>query len=213
MPDTASFHHNFFQRATWDLIWTNFFPFFGRTTGIWYKLEQPANLPGIFSPKIDSPAIKQQDKNDLIHPSFLPPCEHGDDGDMHAHAFGKHHPSLFRSGGSFPSDLLSLSNGTPVQVSRPLPVHSQTAPQTVPSSVPSHPSYLTATRPQVTQEKAGKENAPRARRMSSSTTGVLGRGKLGLTGTGENGSGLNGVGKDRYARPLSFRSDYAKPHA
>lgn len=49
--------------------------------------------------------------------------------------------------------------------------------------------------------------------MSSSTTGVLGRGKLGLTGTGENGSGLNGVGKDRYARPLSFRSDYAKPHA
>ncbi|KAE8541833.1 hypothetical protein D1P53_002006 [Cryptococcus gattii VGV] len=150
-------------------------------------LTEPANLPGIFSPKIDSPALKQQDKNDLIHPSFLPPCEHGDDGDMHAHAF----------------DLLSLSNGTPVQVSRPLPVHSQTAPQTVPSSVPSHPSYLTATRPQVTQEKTGKENAPRARRMSSSTTGVLGRGKLGLTGTGENGSGLNGVGKDS-SRTTSF---------
>lgn len=100
-------------------------------------------------------------------------------------------------GGSFLLDLLSLSNGTPVRVPRPLPVHSQTAPQTVPSSVPSHPSYLSATRPQVTQEKAGKENAPKARRMSSSTTGVLGRGKLGLTGTGESGSGLSGVGKDR----------------
>ncbi|OWT38170.1 hypothetical protein C362_04036 [Cryptococcus neoformans Bt1] len=143
-------------------------------------LTEPTNLPGIFSPKTDSPALKQQGNTDLIHPSFLPPCEHGDDGDMHAHAF----------------DLLSLSNGTPVHVPRPLPVHSQTAPQTVPSSVPSHPSYLSATRPQVTQEKAGKENAPKARRMSSSTTGVLGRGKLGLTGTGESGSGLSGVGKD-----------------
>ena len=45
----------------------------------------------------------------------------------------------------------------------------------VPSSVPAGPSILSASRPVM----------PKARRMSSSTTGVLGRGKLGLTGEKE----------------------------
>ncbi len=68
----------------------------------------------------------------------------------------------------------------------------------MPSSVPAHPtSVLSATRPPPpasgnSASPAG--SAPKARRMSSSTTGVLGRGKLGATG--ESTLGLGGVGRD-----------------
>ncbi|ORX38291.1 hypothetical protein BD324DRAFT_620292 [Kockovaella imperatae] len=75
----------------------------------------------------------------------------------HSHSDGEMHSHAF--------DLLSLSGPSP---------SSDTA---VPSSVPAT-SVLSATRP------TGITAAlpPKPRRMSSSTTGVLGRGKLGLTG-------------------------------
>ncbi|ODN90698.1 hypothetical protein L198_06014 [Cryptococcus wingfieldii CBS 7118] len=148
-------------------------------------LHDSTALPDLLSPRVtDSPALRPG-KKDLMHPAFLPPCEHGGDGDMHAHAF----------------DLLSLSGGPPSQPRRAHPQTTASTPQAIPSSVPSRPSYLSATKPQAPiPDKAGKENAPRQRRMSSSTTGVLGRGKLGLTGAGPTeGLGLNGVGKDSRA--------------
>ncbi|WVQ79684.1 hypothetical protein IAT38_001784 [Cryptococcus sp. DSM 104549] len=165
-------------------------------------LMEASALPSFNSPRPqDSPALGQG-KNDLHHPAFLPPCEHGDAGDMHAHAF----------------DLLSLSSstGTPAPARPPLPASQSTttAHTHVPSSVPAT-SYLSSTRPannvngSATASGSGAGNgangvngvngvngngavAPKARRMSSSTTGVLGRGKLGLTGDG----GLGLVGKD-----------------
>ncbi|WVF67600.1 hypothetical protein IAT40_002358 [Kwoniella sp. CBS 6097] len=178
-------------------------------------LVEPSSLPGagMFSPKppADSPSLGQAagtvaGKNDLLHPSFLPPCEHGkDDGDMHAHAF----------------DLLSLSSGAKAESSSrpPLPATKSTSTtHAVPSSVPAHnTSFLSASRPPVVngngsgagnvnghsngntnglEKKEGPQAPPKARRMSSSTTGVLGRGKLGLMGAGDGGLGLGGLGKD-----------------
>ncbi|WWC90466.1 uncharacterized protein L201_005402 [Kwoniella dendrophila CBS 6074] len=165
-------------------------------------LAEPASLPGagLLSPKsTESPSIAQiqMGKNDLLHPSFLPPCEHGkDDGDMHAHAF----------------DLLSLSGGAPGAASssgnnsRPPMSASKSTTNVVPSSVPAHTtSFLSASRPPVVngngnsngvEKKENGNNPPKARRMSSSTTGVLGRGKLGLTGAGEGSLGLGGMNKD-----------------
>ncbi|WWC71345.1 uncharacterized protein I206_105300 [Kwoniella pini CBS 10737] len=161
-------------------------------------LAEPASLPGggLLSPKSipsESPSIAQiqMSKNDLLHPSFLPPCEHGqDDGDMHAHAF----------------DLLSLSGNAQTSSRPPMPASKSTT-NAVPSSVPAHTtSFLSASRPPVVngngntngleKKENGNGSAPKARRMSSSTTGVLGRGKLGLTGTTEGGLGLGGMGKD-----------------
>ncbi|WRT68639.1 uncharacterized protein IL334_005617 [Kwoniella shivajii] len=170
-------------------------------------LAEPASLPGLLSPKTNetqSISQVQMGKNDLLHPSFLPPCEHGEkDGEMHAHAF----------------DLLSLSGTAPPSTSAststssrpPLPAAKTT--NAVPSSVPAHTtSYLSASRPPVvnvningngiekkeTGNGNGNGNAvqPKPRRMSSSTTGVLGRGKLGLTGAADGGLGLGGMGKD-----------------
>ncbi|OCF32649.1 hypothetical protein I316_05570 [Kwoniella heveanensis BCC8398] len=166
-------------------------------------LVEPSSLPGVFSPNppADSPSLNQVGKNDLLHPSFLPPCEHGkDDGDMHAHAF----------------DLLSLSSGAKSESSRPpLPATKSTSTtHAVPSSVPAHiTSFLSASRPPAVngsghghnisngssnglEKKEGPQAPPKARRMSSSTTGVLGRGKLGLTGAGDGGLGLGGLSKD-----------------
>ncbi|WVQ95176.1 hypothetical protein IAU59_002270 [Kwoniella sp. CBS 9459] len=154
-------------------------------------LVEPSSLPGVFSPKpqADSPSLGQAanngvGKNDLLHPSFLPPCEHGkDDGDMHAHAF----------------DLLSLSSGAKNESSRPpLPATKSTSTtHAVPSSVPAHTtSFLSASRPPTVNKKEAPQAPPKARRMSSSTTGVLGRGKLGLTGAADGGLGLGGLGKD-----------------
>ncbi|WVN86261.1 uncharacterized protein L203_101423 [Cryptococcus depauperatus CBS 7841] len=141
-------------------------------------LEESTALPGFVSPKTNSPALNHS-KVELLQPSFIPPCEHGDGSDMHAHAF----------------DLLSLSGGTSAR-SQPLLSHAKSTPQHVPSSVPAHSSFLSSTRPPVV-EKGNKESAIKARRMSSSTTGVLGRGKLGLTGAGPvEGLGLGGVGKE-----------------
>ena len=81
---------------------------------------------------------------------------------MHAHAF----------------DLLSLSSD-PHDRERAAGLGFGPGPaqhQVVPSSVPAQgQSILSASRPVM----------PKARRMSSSTTGVLGRGKLGLTGEKE----------------------------
>nr|XP_019044942.1 hypothetical protein I302_06858 [Kwoniella bestiolae CBS 10118]OCF23872.1 hypothetical protein I302_06858 [Kwoniella bestiolae CBS 10118] len=122
-------------------------------------------------------------KNDLLHPSFLPPCEHGqDDGDMHAHAFGNN---------------VSPSTSSTINPSRPTMLSTKSTSNAVPSSVPAHnTSYLSASRPP-TEKKENGNNPPKARRMSSSTTGVLGRGKLGLTGpSGEGSLGLGGMGKD-----------------
>ncbi|CAD6574640.1 MAG: hypothetical protein TREMPRED_001187 [Tremellales sp. Tagirdzhanova-0007] len=106
---------------------------------------------------------------------------------MHAHAF----------------DLLSLSSG------RHAPPRSLLSPpardELIPASVPSKPtSFLSATRPPSHPIGSATNTnllgaSPRPRRMSSSTTGVLGRGKLGVTGEGT--LGLGGVGKD--ARPSS----------
>ncbi|KAK8854584.1 hypothetical protein IAR55_003323 [Kwoniella newhampshirensis] len=154
-------------------------------------LTEPSTLPVLLSPKptkTESPNIAQVGKNDLIHPSFLPPCEHGrDDGDMHAHAF----------------DLLSLSGGTPAGTRPPLPATKSTnTTHAVPSSVPANSSsFLSSSRPPtvpatIVEKKENGAVPPKARRMSSSTTGVLGRGKLGLTGTADNGLGLGGVAKD-----------------
>nr|XP_018261725.1 uncharacterized protein I303_06168 [Kwoniella dejecticola CBS 10117]OBR83883.1 hypothetical protein I303_06168 [Kwoniella dejecticola CBS 10117] len=151
-------------------------------------LAEPASLPGggLLSPKslpAESPSISQMQmgKNDLLHPSFLPPCEHGkDDGDMHAHAF----------------DLLSLSGSAPTSSRPPMPASKSTT-NAVPSSVPAHTtSFLSASRPPRKENGNGNGSAPKARRMSSSTTGVLGRGKLGLTGAAEGGLGLGGMGKE-----------------
>ncbi|WVR09397.1 hypothetical protein IAU60_006464 [Kwoniella sp. DSM 27419] len=171
-------------------------------------LVETSSLPGMLSPKpvsSNSPAMSNGhahgvNKNDLLHPSFLPPCEHSkDDGDMHAHAF----------------DLLSLSGGKQTQTATarpPMPASKSTTTahphvSAVPSSVPAT-SYLSASRPPTTNGNGTayangnstngngekKETQPKARRMSSSTTGVLGRGKLGLTG--EGGLGLGGLSKD-----------------
>ena len=89
---TTSFHLDFFSTrnlaSRLDQLFSSFFFLLSNARDL-AQTKQPTNLPGIFSPKTDSPALIQQGKNDLIHPSFLPPCEHGDDGDMHAHAFGK----------------------------------------------------------------------------------------------------------------------------
>ncbi|WWD02135.1 hypothetical protein V865_000173 [Kwoniella europaea PYCC6329] len=173
-------------------------------------LAEPASLPGIgllLSPKSASNHTSNNNvnismgKNDLLHPSFLPPCEHGkDDGDMHAHAF----------------DLLSLSGNAPSKnpvnpsSSRPTMPPSRSTSNSIPSSVPAHTtSFLSASRPPTAnvngtsnghngvEKKENGNNPPKARRMSSSTTGVLGRGKLGLTGpSGEGSLGLGGMGKD-----------------
>lgn len=193
----ASFHHDFFFfNAQLGSRLDQLFSFFS-SIGIWHKLYSQQTSPAYSHPRRTHP----RSNNKEIPISFILVSCRRVSTETTAICMLMPLvdiiPRFSVLGGSFLLDLLSLSNGTPVHVPRPLPVHSQTAPQTVPSSVPSHPSYLSATRPQVTQEKAGKENAPKARRMSSSTTGVLGRGKLGLTGTGESGSGLSGVGKDR----------------
>ena len=53
---------------------------------------QPASLPTInpLNDPTSSAVASTIILNDLIQPSFLPPCEHGEeDGDMHAHAFGE----------------------------------------------------------------------------------------------------------------------------
>jgi hypothetical protein len=81
------------------------------------------------------------------------------------------------------TDLLSLSQHSPATKPSPLPT-------VVPSSVPVQ-SVLSATRPPAAASASG--SAPKVRRMSSSTTGVLGRGKLAATG---DSLGLGGVTKD-----------------
>lgn len=53
-------------------------------------LFQPSSLPRISPSKDgDITATTGAGKNDLLHIAFLPPCEHGREGDMHAHAFGE----------------------------------------------------------------------------------------------------------------------------
>ncbi|KAL7422380.1 hypothetical protein Q5752_003026 [Cryptotrichosporon argae] len=129
-----------------------------------WRSPPPAQTPALKDAEL--PVFSPQTDNAHLHPSFLPPCEHGKGDDMHAHAF----------------DLLSLSGPAPASTA-------------VPSSVPAHPtSFLSATRPPTSSAvapgtngspaAAGANNGsvPKARRMSSSTTGVLGRGKLGLMG-------------------------------
>ncbi|KAL1405781.1 hypothetical protein Q8F55_007455 [Vanrija albida] len=119
---------------------------------------EPAELPAQSSPAANP-------KASLLHPSFLPPCEHGKEGEMHAHAF----------------DLLSLAGGR-----NPSPPKTPNGAE-VAGSVPAT-SYLSTTRPANGTATNGSAAAPAAspaakpRRMSSSTTGVLGRGKLGLMG-------------------------------
>jgi hypothetical protein len=170
--------------------------------------SQPSSVLRISPPKLSSaspPALARE--NYLLHPAFLPPCEHGRDGDMHAHAFGEFRSAWLFSTVHSPkskhvidsrSDLLSLSNGSPAPslslLSPPV------ASEAIPASIPSHPSsVLSATCPS-TQTNGTLSNgsaagsAPKPRRMSSSTTGVLGRGKLGLMGEGN--MGLGSVGKD-----------------
>lgn len=53
------------------------------------RFKQPSSLPR-HSPSKPNPIVTPMGNhhNDLLHPAFLPPCEHGRDGDMHAHAFG-----------------------------------------------------------------------------------------------------------------------------
>lgn len=197
---TTSFHLDFFSTrnlaSRLDQLFSSFF-FSCRTPGIWHKLNSQQTSPAYSHPRPTRPHSYNKARTISFIRASCRRVSTETTAICMLMPLVSYHSSPFRLRGSFPLDLLSLSNGTPVHVPRPLPVHSQTAPQTVPASVPSHPSYLSATRPQATQEKAGKENAPKARRMSSSTTGVLGRGKLGLTGTGESGSGPGGVGKDR----------------
>ncbi|BEI79822.1 hypothetical protein CcaverHIS002_0103510 [Cutaneotrichosporon cavernicola] len=118
------------------------------------------DLPGMMSPPLPTA--------DVMHPSFLPTCEVGKDGgEMHSHAV----------------DLLALAGGSTSNGN-----HSVTATAlhgAEGTSVP-NPSYLSSTRPPNGHGHPGSNSAaahtPKARRMSSSTHGVLGRGKLGLTG-------------------------------
>ncbi|GFZ51876.1 hypothetical protein JCM24511_09644 [Saitozyma sp. JCM 24511] len=129
--------------------------------------------------------------HDVHHLSFLPPCEHGKDGDTHAHAF----------------DLLSLSSASPAPTRPSLPQSHSTS-MAVPSSVPTHTSYLSATRPvnghaPGVTPAAASGSGPKPRRMSSSTAGALGRGKLGLTG--EMGLGI----KDARPPAVTFGSSYS----
>ncbi|TXT08870.1 hypothetical protein VHUM_02998 [Vanrija humicola] len=143
--------------------------------------QQPAELPVQSSPAANP-------KASLLHPSFLPPCEHGKEGEMHAHAF----------------DLLSLAGGPKTSTPPKTPNGAEVA-----GSVPAT-SYLSTTRPAAVNGTAATTNgsaappvtaspAAKPRRMSSSTTGVLGRGKLGLMGD----SGL-----EKLARP-TLSSSYS----
>lgn len=90
-------------------------------------------------------------------------------------------------------DLLSLSGASPNPSSVSLPKASPSAPL-IPSSVPAT-SVLSATRPPTSVNASVVAPTPKARRMSSSTTGVLGRGKLGATGEGS--LGLGGLSRER----------------
>ncbi|GMK59517.1 hypothetical protein CspeluHIS016_0801230 [Cutaneotrichosporon spelunceum] len=120
------------------------------------------DLPGIMSPPPSTA--------DVMHPSFLPACQVGKDGgEMHSHAV----------------DLLALAGGPSSSSSSSRSVTTTPLLGADATSVP-NPSYLSSTRPPNAHGHSGPSSAavhpPKARRMSSSTHGVLGRGKLGLTG-------------------------------
>lgn len=82
-----------------------------------------------------------------------------------------------------PPDLLSLAGQAAAKRKSTSPPAAKQSPAGgVASSVPAI-SYLSANPPANPAALNGSTPAPpKARRMSSSTTGVLGRGKLGLTG-------------------------------
>lgn len=156
---------------------------------------QPVDLPS-------SSLSPGSTKADLLHPSFLPACEHGKDGgEMHAHAFGKSdlifRPSRCASDHAAsplpcsllttPADLLSLAAttaGASLKSSPPLNSAAAASSNGVDASSVPTSSYLSSTRPPNGTPATGSSatQPAKARRMSSSTTGVLGRGKLGLTG-------------------------------
>lgn len=90
-PSTSSHthhhnHHNTHRRALSTPVWQQYYwpPSYYHNHYPPQPLppSQPAELPAQSSPAANP-------KASLLHPSFLPPCEHGKEGEMHAHAFGE----------------------------------------------------------------------------------------------------------------------------